>query len=68
VAKYEKVCFDNQHVSIPFVFNTFGFLAPNIINLLQIVEKIMHNNGDGVVVATICWQILPLTYLDIVEN
>jgi hypothetical protein len=27
VAKHEKPCFGNQHVFIPFVFDTFGFLT-----------------------------------------
>ncbi|GKC61820.1 hypothetical protein Tco_1089418 [Tanacetum coccineum] len=28
VAKHEKACLENQHVFIPFAFDTFGFLAP----------------------------------------
>ncbi|MFS8005374.1 hypothetical protein Hanom_Chr13g01236541 [Helianthus anomalus] len=28
VIKHEKACLDNQHVFIPFAFDTFGFLAP----------------------------------------
>ncbi|GJR12423.1 retrotransposon protein [Tanacetum coccineum] len=28
VTKQEKACIENQHVFIPFVFDTFGFLAP----------------------------------------
>jgi hypothetical protein len=28
VVKHEKTCSDNQHVFIPFDFDTFGFLAP----------------------------------------
>jgi hypothetical protein len=27
MVKHEKVCYDNQHVFIPFVFDTFGFLG-----------------------------------------
>ncbi|KAK2420855.1 hypothetical protein QL285_031545 [Trifolium repens] len=27
VAKHERVCSENQHVFIPFAFETFGFLA-----------------------------------------
>jgi hypothetical protein len=27
VAKHEKACSDNQHVFIPFAFDTFDFLA-----------------------------------------
>ncbi|MCI54579.1 auxilin-like protein, partial [Trifolium medium] len=33
MAKYEKVCSDNQHVFMPFAFDTFGFLAPEAVNL-----------------------------------
>ncbi|KAF5784754.1 putative PUB domain-containing protein [Helianthus annuus] len=28
VIKHEKACLNNQHVFIPFAFDTFGFLAP----------------------------------------
>ncbi|GJS99760.1 hypothetical protein Tco_0820930, partial [Tanacetum coccineum] len=31
VAKHEKVCIENQHVFIPFAFDTFGFLAPEAV-------------------------------------
>jgi hypothetical protein len=34
VAKDEKTCYDNQHTFIPFVFDTFYFLAPNVVSLL----------------------------------
>lgn len=34
VVKHEKTCFNNQHVFILFVFNTFDFLAPKIIDFL----------------------------------
>jgi len=34
VAKYEKACSDNQHAFIPFAFDTFGFLAPEAVDLL----------------------------------
>ncbi|KAK2356314.1 hypothetical protein QL285_093659 [Trifolium repens] len=44
VAKHEKTCSNNQHVFIPFAFDTFGFLVPDVVDLLQIVQKIMHNN------------------------
>jgi hypothetical protein len=39
-----SVCSDNQHVFIPFVFDTFGFFASNTVNLLKIIQKIMHSN------------------------
>jgi hypothetical protein len=44
VAKHEKACSDNQHVFIPFAFDTFGFLAPEVVDLLHRVQKVMHNN------------------------
>jgi hypothetical protein len=44
VVKYEKACSDNQHGFISFAFDTFGFLAPYVVDLLQKVQKIMHNN------------------------
>ncbi|KAK2380676.1 hypothetical protein QL285_068351 [Trifolium repens] len=39
VAKHEKACSDNQHAFIPFAFDTFGFLAPDVVDLLQRVHK-----------------------------
>jgi hypothetical protein len=44
VAKHEKMCSDNQHIFIPFTFDTFGFLAPEVVDLLKRVQTIMHNN------------------------
>ena len=44
VVKHEKACSDNQHAFILFAFDTFEFLAPDIVDLLQRVQKIMHNN------------------------
>jgi hypothetical protein len=44
VVKYEKACSDNQHTFIPFAWDTFGFLTPDVVDLLQRVQKIMHNN------------------------
>jgi hypothetical protein len=35
VAKHKKACSDNQHSFIPFAFDTFGFLAPEIVSLLR---------------------------------
>jgi hypothetical protein len=35
MAKYEKVCSDNQHVFISFAFDTFDFLTPEAVNLLK---------------------------------
>jgi hypothetical protein len=44
VAKHEKAYSDNQHVFIPFVFDTFGFLTPETVSLLQRVQKFMNSN------------------------
>jgi hypothetical protein len=44
MVKHEKVCSNNQHAFIPFAFDTFAFLARDAVNLLQRVQKIMHNN------------------------
>ena len=35
VTKHEKACNENQHVFIPFAFDTFGFLAPETVELLN---------------------------------
>jgi hypothetical protein len=42
--KHEKLCFDNQHIFILFAFDTFGFLAPEVVDLLKRVQNVMHNN------------------------
>jgi hypothetical protein len=39
VVKHEKTCSENQHAFIPFAFDTFGFLAPDVVDLLQRVQK-----------------------------
>jgi len=44
VAKHEKTCSDNQHTFIPFAFDTFDFLAPEAVDLLHRVQKVMHSN------------------------
>ncbi|KAL8224346.1 hypothetical protein R6Q57_019821 [Mikania cordata] len=43
-AKHEKACLENQHVFTPFAFDTFGFLAPEAVNFLNRVQKIMYSN------------------------
>jgi hypothetical protein len=35
ITKYKKLCYDNQHVFIPFAFDTFEFLAPETLDLLK---------------------------------
>jgi len=44
VAKHEKTCFDNQHAFILFAFDTFGFLAPETVDILHRVQKVMYDN------------------------
>ncbi|GJV76417.1 RNA-directed DNA polymerase, eukaryota [Tanacetum coccineum] len=44
VIKHEKSCIENQHVFIPFAFDTFGFLAPEAVELLSRVQRVMHSN------------------------
>jgi hypothetical protein len=44
IAKHEKACSDNQHAFIPFAFDTFGFLAPEAVELLKRVQRVMHSN------------------------
>ena len=44
VMKHEKACIENQHVFIPFAFDTFGFLAPEAVDLLNRVQRVMDSN------------------------
>ncbi|GKA41099.1 hypothetical protein Tco_0733692 [Tanacetum coccineum] len=45
VTKHEKACIENQHVFIPFAFDTFGFLASDGgVELLSRVQRVMHSN------------------------
>jgi len=44
VVKHEKTYSDNQHAFIPFAFDTFGFLASEIVDLLHRIQKVMHIN------------------------
>ncbi|KAJ0834589.1 hypothetical protein HanRHA438_Chr16g0745351 [Helianthus annuus] len=44
MTKHEKACLDNLHVFIPFAFDTFGFLAPEAVDLLSRVQRVMHSN------------------------
>ncbi|GJU43204.1 hypothetical protein Tco_1200470 [Tanacetum coccineum] len=44
VAKHEKACIENQHVFIPFAFDTFGFLAPEAVELLTRVQHVINTN------------------------
>ncbi|GKF44742.1 hypothetical protein Tco_0131294 [Tanacetum coccineum] len=40
VTKHEKTCIKNQYMFIPFVFDTFGFLAPVAVELLSRVQQV----------------------------
>jgi hypothetical protein len=42
--KYEETCFDNQYAFISYVSDTCDFLAPETLNLLKIVQRVMHSN------------------------
>ncbi|GJS51996.1 hypothetical protein Tco_0625358, partial [Tanacetum coccineum] len=44
VAKHEKACLENQHVFIPFAFDTFGFLAPEAEEFLNSVQRVVQSN------------------------
>jgi hypothetical protein len=44
VVKHERACSENQHVFIPFSFDTFGFLAPETVDILKSVQRVMHSN------------------------
>jgi hypothetical protein len=40
----EKACSYNLHVFLPYAFDTFGFLTPEDVGLLQRIQKVMNNN------------------------
>nr|KAJ0213536.1 hypothetical protein LSAT_V11C400199650 [Lactuca sativa] len=44
VVKHENECIANQHAFVPFAFDTFGFLAPEAVELLNRVQRVMHSN------------------------
>ncbi|GJZ43324.1 hypothetical protein Tco_0590579 [Tanacetum coccineum] len=46
VTKHEKACIENQHVFIPFAFDTLGFLAPEAMELLN--SKVINSVKRGV--------------------
>ncbi|KAJ0815419.1 hypothetical protein HanPSC8_Chr17g0797291 [Helianthus annuus] len=51
VAKHEKACLENQHVFVPFAFDTFGGLAPDAVRLLNRVQKVVNNNSSSLKVS-----------------
>ncbi|KAJ0779443.1 putative exostosin [Helianthus annuus] len=44
VDKHVKTCVENQHVFVPFAFDTFGSLAPEAIKFLTRVQRVINNN------------------------
>nr|GEV49537.1 putative reverse transcriptase domain-containing protein [Tanacetum cinerariifolium] len=55
VAKHKKACLENQHVFIPFTFDTFGFLAPEadeflirVQRVVQTCKSIVYNVRDNI--------------------
>jgi hypothetical protein len=44
VAKHERAYSENQHVFILFAFDTFGFLEPEAVDVLKIVQRVMYSN------------------------
>ncbi|GKA02676.1 hypothetical protein Tco_0675457 [Tanacetum coccineum] len=44
MTKHDKACIEIQHVFITFAFDTFGFLAPEAVELLSRVQRVMHSN------------------------
>ena len=51
VAKHEKACLENQHVFVPFAFDTFGGLAPDAVRLLNRVQKVVNSNSSSLKVS-----------------
>ncbi|MFS7983207.1 putative exostosin [Helianthus anomalus] len=45
VAKHEKACIENQHVFVPFAFDTFGALAPDAVRFR--VQQVVSSNVKG---------------------
>lgn len=35
MVKHEKICIENQHTFIHFAIDTFGFLTPDVVKLLN---------------------------------
>ena len=44
VSKHDKGCSNNQHAFILFAIKTFDFLASEIVDLLQRVQRVMNRN------------------------
>ncbi|KAJ0789034.1 putative exostosin [Helianthus annuus] len=44
VAKHKKACIENQHVFVPFAFDTFSSLTPNAVRFLKQVQQVVSSN------------------------
>jgi len=44
VVKHEKTCSDNQHTFIQFNFDSFDFLTSEDVDILYIIQMVMHIN------------------------
>ncbi|MFS8029156.1 putative exostosin [Helianthus anomalus] len=44
VSKHEKACIENQHVFVPFAFDTFDALAPDAVRFLKRVQQVVSSN------------------------
>ncbi|XP_021986846.1 uncharacterized protein LOC110883387 [Helianthus annuus] len=44
IAKHEKACLENQHVFIPFAFDTFGSLDLEAVEFLNRVQWVMNSS------------------------
>nr|GEV06728.1 auxilin-like protein [Tanacetum cinerariifolium] len=60
VAKHEKACLENQHVFIPFAFDTFGFLAPETEKFLNRVQRVVQKEMTREAIEKIYERILIL--------
>ncbi|MFS7939598.1 putative exostosin [Helianthus anomalus] len=47
VDKHAKACADNHHAFVPFAFDTFGSLAPEVICLFTRVQQVVHSSGSS---------------------
>ncbi|KAJ0511787.1 putative exostosin [Helianthus annuus] len=56
VAKHEKACLENQHVFVPFAFDTFGGLAPDAVRLLNRVQKVVNSNSSSPKVSNVVFS------------
>ncbi|MFS7972171.1 hypothetical protein Hanom_Chr09g00841571 [Helianthus anomalus] len=51
VSKHEKAYLENQHVFVPFAFDTFGGLAPDAVRLLNQIQKVVNSNSSSLKVS-----------------